>query len=190
MTRKLVTGPTSEPVTLTEAKAQTRVDGTDDDTFLTRLIQVARETVEMIARRALFTQTWDLVLDDWPDDDEIVIPLPPLQSITSITYVDEDGTTTTLDTSTYVVDTYREPGLVLLASGASWPAVTLAESSAIRVRFVAGWDDVDEIPQRYKQAALLLIGHLYEHREAVSEVRNLNALPLGVEALLWLDRVF
>ena len=40
---KVITAPTSEPITLAEAKAQCRVDGTDEDTLITSLIGAARQ---------------------------------------------------------------------------------------------------------------------------------------------------
>ena len=48
----LVTGPETEPVSKEEAKAHLRVDGTDDDAYITALIVTARRHVEAILRRA------------------------------------------------------------------------------------------------------------------------------------------
>ena len=39
-----------------------------------------------------------------------------------------------------------------------------------------------------KQAILLLVGHWYENREQVTVGEIAREIPLGVEALLWLDR--
>ena len=187
---KLVTGPTVEPVSLTEAKLHLRVDGTDDDTVISALIVAAREAVEHIARRALISQTWELILDSWPDS-PFEVPLPPLSSVTSIKYKDEDGVEATFSSSSYVVDADSQPGRVALASEASWPGGTLYPVGGVRVRFVAGYGSAaTAVPQRYKQAILLLVGHWYEHREEASEGRGLTQVPFGVEALLWMDRAF
>ena len=189
LTLKQATAPASEPITLAEAKLHLRVDFDDDDTLIAGQIVTAREVVEGIARRALISQSWDLVLDAFPGERYIELPLPPLQSVTSVIYVDEDGDEHTFSSTNYVVDTYREPGRLVLTSSASWPSDTLQETAGVRVRFVAGFgDDGDDVPAKYKQAILLMVGHYYEHREAVSDERLLETLPVGVQALLWVDR--
>jgi uncharacterized phage protein (predicted DNA packaging) len=43
------------------------------------------------------------------------------------------------------------------------------------------------VPQKWKQAMLLLIGHWYEHRESVN-AGGLTEIPMGVDMLLWQDR--
>ncbi len=184
----LVTAPGVEPVSLAEAKSHLRVDTTDDDALITALITAAREQVENDTRRALVTQTWDYVLDAFPSGSEIVLPLPPLQSVTSITYRDKDGNSSTFDASNYVVDTAGMFGRVVLKSGVTWPSVTLYPAGAVTVRFVAGYGDAGAVPQSLKQAILLLVGHLYENREAAIMGTIVRDLPLGYDALVWQRR--
>jgi uncharacterized phiE125 gp8 family phage protein len=81
---KLVTGPALEPVTLDEAKAQCRVDGSDEDTLITALILAAREYCQDFQNRAYITQVYDLWLDGWPNKGFISIPKPPLQLVSSV----------------------------------------------------------------------------------------------------------
>lgn len=66
MALKLTTAPTTEPVTLAEAKAHLRVDVADDDLLITNLITAARVHAENVCRRAFVTQKWDLYLDSFP----------------------------------------------------------------------------------------------------------------------------
>lgn len=47
----------------------------------------------------------------------------------------------------------------------------------------------DTIPAETRQAVLLLVGHWYEHREAVSEGRLVEP-PYAVRALLEMGRVY
>src|SRR5689334_22352804 len=99
----IVTPPGSEPVTLQEAKDWCRGPTSADDTLITSLITVARRYVEKITSRALITQTWDYWLDCFPGSNwymlrtvmpalwdcwELRVPRPPLQSISSIKYID------------------------------------------------------------------------------------------------------
>jgi uncharacterized phiE125 gp8 family phage protein len=185
---KLATAPAVEPISLDEAKLHLRVDISDDDTLITSQIQTARRRAEKIAGRAFITQTWDYVLDAFPQGDTLEIPKPPLQSITSIKYYDQDGTEYTLSSDDYYVDTYGEPGRVVLKSSATWPSITLREANGVVVRFMAGYGDADDVPEEFKQAIYLLVGHFYENREAVSDAR-LVPTPDGVMALLWMDRM-
>jgi hypothetical protein len=75
---KLKTGPASEPVTLQEAKDHLRVDLDDEDSVIEGFIKAARTDCENLQNRAYISQTWELWLDEWPDEDYIVLPRPPL----------------------------------------------------------------------------------------------------------------
>jgi uncharacterized phiE125 gp8 family phage protein len=185
----LVTAPATEPVTLVETKAHLRVDITDDDVQIGSLVTAAREQLETDTRRALVTQTWDLVLDAFPREAKLELPLPPLASVTSITYKDADGITQTFPAGNYVVAVSEIFGRIVLKSGFTWPSTTLWSADAVAVRFVAGYGGAAAVPQTAKQAILLLVGHWYENREAVV-VAGVTAreVPMGYERLMWLLR--
>src|SRR5262245_32806492 len=92
----VITPPATEPVTRTEAKAHLRVDFTTDDTYIDDLIATARHEAEKWARRALITQTLELRMPYWPNAYSLALPRSPVQSITSITYTDDQGNTGTM----------------------------------------------------------------------------------------------
>ena len=140
----LVTPPAEEPVTLTEIKDHLHISSTAEDSLLTLYAQMAREAVEGECWRALMPQTWDLHLPGWPAGGVIWIPRPPLRSITSITYRDEDGTAATFAAANYRVDTAAGQAGWVLAPGADWPSVALDSSNPITVRFVAGYADAGD----------------------------------------------
>ena len=192
MSLKPVTPPAAEPVSLAEAKAHLRVDTSDDDALITSLIVAARQWCEGYQNRAYVTQTWDLVLDDWPADpcpDRVRVPLPPLQSVASLKYTDADGVQATMPATDYLVDVASQPGRLVLAYGKVWPTVTLRPAAAIEVRFTAGYGLAVAVPETVKQAIKLLVGHLYEHREATS-VDELSEVSFAVKALLGLERIW
>lgn len=184
----VVTEPAEEPVTLDEIKAQTRVDIDDDDDLLTAQAIAAREMCELRARRAFVTQTLAITLDAWPRNRVIQLPRPPLQSVTSVTYIDEDGDSGTLSSDAYIVDTAR--GRITLKAAYNWPTAVLRAAAAITVTFVAGYGHPVDVPERYKAAIKLLVAHWYENREAVMIGAGLAATPLpeGVKVLLGVDR--
>ena len=184
----LVTPPTDEPVTLTEIKDHLRVSGTAEDSLLALYAQMAREAVEAETWRAFMPQTWLLYLDAWPADGIIELPRPPLQSVTSITYTDEDGVTQTLAAANYRVDTAREPGRVVLAPTGEWPSDALDTSNPIAVRFVAGYADASAVPTMAKAAILLQTAEIYANREAVGPGAQLAVAP-AVQRVINLLRV-
>ena len=183
----LVTAPAVEPVSRTEAKTHCRIDHTADDSSIDALIVAARRYVETITRRALIAQTWDLKLDGFPAG-AIEIPLPPLQSVTSIAYRDSSGASTTVSASNYLVDTSSLVGRVLPAYGVVWPSFTAYPVHPVTVRFVAGYGAADDVPRPIRQALLMLVAEWYERREAthtgMAGASAVTPLPFAVEALL------
>jgi uncharacterized phiE125 gp8 family phage protein len=55
-----VTAPAALPISVAEAKAQMRVEGSDDDTIIERLVNAAVAFVDVqgVLGRAMITQTW------------------------------------------------------------------------------------------------------------------------------------
>ncbi len=152
------------------------------------LIATARRTCEIGARRAFVTQTREMALTAWPPSVGFQLPMPPLQAVESITYLDEDGVTHTVTASDYRVYTNVEPGLVVLKSNIAWPSAVLAVGPSITVRYTAGYGLATAVPEQYKSAMLLMIGHLYENREAVITGTIATVLPMAVASLLTNDR--
>ena len=136
MSWQITTEPVVEPVGLIEVKLHLRVDGSDDDELITSLIRVAGEWCEGFQGRAYVTQTITLTLDKFP----LVFRLPksPLQSVSSIKYIDEGGVQRTLDSGEYDVDTESEPGRIALAYGKSWPGIR-GDINSVEVIYKAGY---------------------------------------------------
>lgn len=180
-------GSAVEPVTLTEAKLQCRVDGTAEDALLTAYIAAARQMCEEQTWRSLLTQTWDLWLPCWPPCRSIRLPRPPLRSVTWIQYFDAAGVQQTLGGDAYQVITQSEPGGIVLAGGKYWPGHSMTAALPINIRFVAGYGDAAAaVPEALRQGMRLLIGHMYANRESTAP-RDLQAMPQAVE---WLWRPY
>ena len=162
----LVSGPSEEPVTLAQAKAHCRADGSDDDALITALIVAARQRAEHETGRAFCTQTWKLTLDAFPVA-AIAVPVPPLVSVTSVKYVDPAGTLQTLSGSAYSVHTNPLIGLIAPAYNTSWPA-TRDDYEAVTVDFTVGYGAAAAVPQAIKQWMLLAIGTWYAQREGIA----------------------
>lgn len=146
--------PAVEPVSLTELKSHLRVDHNADDARLESLISMARQAVERDTGRSLITQTWVARLDQWPCH-AIDLMHPPVQSVTSITYIDGSGVTQTWSASEYSVDLYSQPGLIRPAYGCTWPTVR-GDYRGITVTYVAGYGASGvSVPHELRQAVLL-----------------------------------
>jgi uncharacterized phiE125 gp8 family phage protein len=105
---RLLTAPTSEPVTLTQAKAFLRIEHSADDVAITSAIASARYAAETYLRAALLPQTWEYTLAN-PLESEVSLPFGPATTISSITLTNEAGTTTTMAAANYrlSVDGFR-----------------------------------------------------------------------------------
>lgn len=163
-------------VTLAEAKTQLRVTHSDEDDFILRLIKVAQAQIDGPdgAGIAAVQCQWRLSLDAFPA--VIRLPLNPVRSILSITY--DNGSVQTLSPTAYTLDKDRSPAIIAPAYGTSWPT-SRAIPGAVKITFEAGYDAT---PEDLKQAALLLISHYYDRREATGE--KAAELPFGVTAVL------
>jgi len=192
MALTIVTEPTVEPVDLEEVEDHLRLSDTstgEEDVVIQSYIKAARRYCERIQNRAYLHQTWDLILDGWPDGNYIEIPRPPLVSVTHVKYYETDETENTMSTGLYYVDTDSEPGRVHLQYGETWPTETLRPANGVAVRFVAGYGSVSSlVPAEIKQALKLLVGHMYERREA-TDIKEVLEITPGAMDLLWLDRI-
>lgn len=193
---KVITGPTSEQITMAEARLHLRLDDDGDsppshpdDAWLSGVgIPAARDYCERWMHRAIGPQMLELALDEFPPTDPIELPGSPVLSVVSLKYTDAEGTVQTLATSAYDTDLYSEPGLVTVVSGTSWPtAKTMA--NAVKVRYTVGFSLTDDspllnpLPPSIKAAMLLVLGALYENRENSSEKAQQD-IPLGAHNLM------
>lgn len=180
----LTSPPAVEPVSLSEAKAHLRVDGTDEDALITALILAARRHVETWLARALITQSWRLVLDAWPDLSTVDLPLSPLQSVEAVETYDADDVATPLAASAYFVDTLSDPPRLVRISADAWPTPG-RPANGVEIRFTAGYGAAaSNVPQPLRQALHLLIAHWFERREPVPADGMGTSVPFSVASLL------
>lgn len=181
----VVTPPAVEPLTVDDVRQYSRdlAPSVDADDVYENLISSAREQAEIELGRYLITQTIDLYLDRFPcahynspalldrrarhERDMDAILLPPIQSVTSITYTDDGGTPQTLATDQYLVDAASKPARITPAYGLSWPS-TRNQSNAVKVRFIAGYGDTAaSVPACVKTWMGLRVKTLFDNRDMV-----------------------
>lgn len=178
---KQTVAPTIEPITLAEAKNHLRVDTNNDDVYIETLIKAVRRYTEDTTSLAFLTQTWTLKLDCFPDVIEIY--RTPVQSVSSITYVDVSGDTQTLPTSDYYVDTDSMLPRIMPAYGEVFPSV-FPRPLPVTVTFIAGNTTAALVPEQFKQALLLLLGHYYENRELLITGTFVQSVPMAYDFLM------
>jgi uncharacterized phiE125 gp8 family phage protein len=180
MSLKFVTGPAREPIHLAEAKLHLKVEHNADDSLILASIKAARQYAEDFTARQLVTATYDLMLDCFPCSSwicPIEVPRPPLQSVVSITYIDNAGAAQTLDPSKYIVDTTTEPGRIALAWSQSWPS-TRTTINAVTIRFIAGHATPFLADATVNQFTAL--GRTFAMNDILQVWNSGGALPIGL----------
>ena len=180
--------PATEPITTDEAREHLRISHTSENPLIDAYITAARLQAEAHTKRQFITATWLLKLDRFPSR-EIRVPLPPLASVTSIAYVDENGDAQTWSSSLYQVDTNSEPGRIKPIEGGSFPSTQSDTYSTVTVTFVAGYGDASKVPLHFKQALRLGVADFFEFRESIVDGR-VTRVPHSMMALLNQDRMW
>lgn len=186
----LSTAATDEPLTLDEVKLHLRVDDNAEDSNILTLMRGSREYIEEATRRALLTQTWAQYYDGPLFPRSFRLAKPPLQSVGSIKYIDNDGSEQTVSSAIYTVDITTEPARVYLAYNQSWPTDVRDQPKSIYVTFTSGYASQALVPSPILQAMKLHISHYFENREPVSHGQAPHELPMAIDYLLAPYRVW
>jgi len=199
MALTLVTPSPADVVSLADFKVSMRAElaETTEDVFM---LECLRRAQSHLGERTgwsgvvCLTTTLDLKLDAFPwcgngslRGSAIRVPVRPVQSVTSVKYLDADGAEQTLTPVTdYTVHAEEDPSpcLIVPAYGKTWPS-TRAVLNAVTVRFIAGFTGPGAIPPNMRSAVLVLAGHFYTHRD------DETPLPLDtLGALLANERIY
>jgi uncharacterized phiE125 gp8 family phage protein len=189
---KAIGSVSTEPVSLATARLHLRLDTLGsppthpDDALVTALITVAREAVENFTELTVAVNTFQVKLDYF-ENLAIDLGTYPVNSITSITYVDTNGATQTIPSGDYVLDTFSKPAQIVLAYDKQWPPVR-NQPNAVTVTFQAGFTGntspvTNVMPKALIQAMLLTITDLYENRGAIGSKQNYE-IPVMAQYLM------
>ncbi len=185
---QLKTEAVNLPLSLAELKASLGVDDSDDtqDANLLGTLRACTTACERYTRRTFITTTWTMFKDRFPGKalpwwdgvremadteltdltESIEIPRPPLLTIVSIKAHKQDGSTTTVTASDYIVDTASEPGRVALKVSKTWPTDALRAINGVEVEFTAGYGLTgSDVPAPIREAILLCVGEMHNNRE-------------------------
>lgn len=178
----LSVAPTEEPVSLDDARLSMRVDDYTQDTLVQQTLVAARLDAEAFTGRVFITQTWVWTLDAFPRG-AMRFPKNPVQSVTSVQYVDTAGATQTWGASKYEVTTDGIVAQLQPVFGESYPN-TYEKMNAITVTFVAGYGGASAVPAGIKQAILMHASALYD-----GECAGGMGMVGAAKSLLWPYRI-
>lgn len=167
MTKIRTAPPTVLAVTLHAAKAALRIDGDDLDALVTIWLKGIIGDLEHEIGQCLIEQTWEVRLPAFPGvpcwqlgqpvprqlASEISLPHPVL-SITSVSYIDQDGTTQLLESEQYRINRSCYASSLSPARGSNWPA-TAEDDAAVVVVLKAGYGSAPEATPENVQLYIL-----------------------------------
>jgi uncharacterized phiE125 gp8 family phage protein len=197
--------PPIEPLSVEEGKVQCEIDEdiTDRDDLIGRYIKAARELAEEFTRRTFIESTWRLTAQTWPydicnyaSDYAIVLPRGPILAVTSISYLDNDGTRTYLEAADYYLADDDEPARLYPAYQTLWPTARLQQGS-IEIIYRAGYPsagspaDAEGVPAIVKQAISMLVAHWFNNAREDSIVGTIvSPAPHGFYDTLQSLRIY
>ncbi|MTH96648.1 head-tail connector protein [Roseibium sp. RKSG952] len=185
---KLVTPPAQPVVTLDEAKAHCYVEHGEHDALITSLVAAATSHLDGwsgILGRCLVNQQWSVAFGGFPYDRYLRLPFPDVDpdSVT-VSYFDSDNQEQVLPADRWHLAEMASGSRLMLAQMWFWPSVC-DQPDAVTVTFTAGYGALgSDVPDAIRHAILLLVGHFYENREAVTVGVTATDLPLGVDRLI------
>lgn len=186
MSAILLTPPAAEPLTLAEAKAFLRVEHDDDDAVIAALIAAARGQIEAQTRRGLLSQTWRVVLNQWPADGRIALRLAPLRNVLAARTFDAAGNASALDTQRFVID--AAAGVILAPPWSLPPPGRAAAGIELDIEIGFG-PDAQDVPQVLRHAVRTLVAHWYDHRGMIAIGASVAMWPGSVNAMIGSYRV-
>jgi uncharacterized phiE125 gp8 family phage protein len=176
---------TNELWTSAEVKNYLKVDDSTDDSLIAAMNKAARAEVESRQNISTLNKTIVQKLERFPSsykvatDYENVIKclVYPLVSVTSITYLDENGVSQVLSPSLYEVDTYR--GIIAEAVDQDFPDTYLSLND-VTITYVAGFGTTaTDCPADIRIAVLKLIAAMYDNR-----TNGIQRLPTAADIIL------
>lgn len=164
MKRVLDTAPTAEAVDPKDFRMRARITQSRDNELIEELLDEAQEDAEAYLGRKLITQTWVAYYDYFPDF--FRLPYPPVQSVTSVKYLDDDGDTQEVSTDTWELGKLQGEDVVRTEYDEQWPTDVRDHEDAIWIEYVTGYGTTGaSVPNRIKAAIRLHAAHRYRHRE-------------------------
>lgn len=156
---------------LPELKRHLRINGDYDDYSLSEIGSQAVDYVEEMARCTIFNSTYTYRLDRLCDS--FSLPRPPLVSVQSIKYQDEDNAQQTWANTEYDVLLGHEPGIVRLAFDKELPDTR--QPAGVIVEYTAGYGAAwSDLPPFVRHTVKLVAHEMYFARDMSPRMERLK----------------
>jgi uncharacterized phiE125 gp8 family phage protein len=173
-----IEGPAVEPISLSEMKEYLRIDDDAQDELVAGLIKAARLMVEATSRRILIEQQWRVVLDRWPRDGRVMLPVSPVMAVDGIKVFGASGEEIEIPETSFTFDGMGDPPSIAVTDA---PAPAKARNG-IFIDLRAGYGAApDAVPATLKLAIKILVAHWFENR---GDVVGEQILPPEATALV------
>lgn len=173
----VTSAPAVEPLSASDVKTWLKITSSADDSLITSLIVAARQAAENYCNIKLISQTIAEYFNEFPARrGELVLRFPLVSSISSVVYVDADGSNQSFDS--YNADLSGIPVRVWPDASMEWPA-TYDQLKAVTITYICGYANAAAVPDAIKTAMYLMIGRWYENRED-----TVKMMPTASENLL------
>lgn len=148
-------------IDLDTAKQNSNIEHSDTESYLGILLDAAVQDAEKYTGTSILKRNVTLEFSAWTQ--AYVLPTYPIQSITSVSYLDTDGAEITLDAADYIF--YENAGLhKLLIKLDSFPDLYEIADFPVKVVAVAGYDNAD-MPAAIKSAVMMRFSQKERFRE-------------------------
>lgn len=157
-------GQTVWPVSLDAVKANAQIYHSEDDSVIEEKIAEATDAVEALAKIAFVRQKRRCVLDASPIGRQVELPLGPVTSVDSVSYVDSAGAVQSVDVASVRIAGHAWPPVISLRT--DWPAADDDDAAPYTIDYWAGYGtSPNDVPARWRQVIKAYATVLWEHRE-------------------------
>ena len=154
--------PTWNAVSLREARHQVRLsqDQNQFDNELSRLIQVAEQTIQDEQDRVVQLGTFEWRLDGFPNRRVIRLPTRNAIAPVAIDYTDTAGNAQSFTDFTFAADRVYPQ---LITNNVVFPETRFGFAETVVITFDAGYAAASDVPADLKQAILAILDSLFKN---------------------------
>lgn len=154
------TRDTSGLLTLDEAKTWLRVEGTEEDSLITAIVNGAISYAENYLNKTVGNNTYVMTMDEF--EEVIFLLRPPVSAVTKIEYVDENGADQEYDLANITFDT--DSGRLGTIQDESFPT-TAAQVGAVKIFYTCTGMFVANEADDVLDAIKLTLTYRYDYRD-------------------------
>lgn len=183
---KQITAPASSPVTLSEQKLFSRINGSIEDTLIQTLIDSATSICEKYVRGGFLTRNYEQSEDDfyWSWDNfplalrkiyggEYGFEIKNIQisNIISLKMYDLQDNETVISNTLYRLDraNSNQPARIIFKHGSS-VGINTRQFTQYQLEYTAGFATVADIPAQIKLGIMMTAHNWYENRETIGDL--------------------